>query len=82
MGNKVAIIWCKSVYDTGLCPKCGNRVMDDDGQPKGELLFWPEENALFCEKCKLCVSRIRPYDGPGEPGDRMGEWKGDNENEN
>lgn len=76
--QKMAIIWRGSTYESGRCNECGLRVMTGNGQPRRCLeksingRTW-----LLCERCENPLAWIvKDYNGPGEPGERMGRWRG------
>lgn len=71
-----AIVWRKSVYDTGACPLCGERLRDKNGDPMGSVLFDEEAERFYCPRCGKYVARMEDYDGPVPPDHRGGEWKG------
>lgn len=78
--NKTAIIWRKSVYDSGRCPQCGTRLIGSGNIPQNvyeEPMPQVGRSYFICKKCRLPVAFTAPYDGPGKPGQKAGRWKGE-----
>lgn len=74
---KKAIIWRKSVYDTGNCPICGGRLIGEGNRPVNVIsdpVFGADK--LLCKTCGLWVAEAQDYNGPGEEGELKGRWEG------
>lgn len=83
MKPKAAIIWRKTVYDTGLCPVCGAELADKETMNPNEdntvvgLDLDGHPAMIFCGGCGLYVGRLSEYYGDKELGTKAGEWPGD-----
>lgn len=78
--KKTAVIWRKSVYDSGRCPQCGARLIGKGNQPVNvfeEPLPLVGKTYFVCKGCGLPVAFTEPYDGPEQSGTRGGRWKGE-----
>lgn len=74
---KTAIIWRKSVYDSGRCPNCNTKLFGNNNKPiniMSDPIFGAGK--LLCKTCGLWVAQLQEYDGPEEPGEKAGEWEG------
>ena len=69
-----AIVWRKSIYDSGKCPSCGAQMMNGSGDPMGVTSV---NGYVYCDKCNLLVAVLKPYHGDAKPGDKCGKWEGD-----
>lgn len=81
MKKMTGYIWRESIYKNKFKCLCGNQVADPEtGEPNGDLLFDPESETLYCNKCRfpICfVGKMNVDDNvkPGMHGD-INKWKG------
>lgn len=58
---KRAIVWRESIYNNDFICSCGNRLAENDGTLKDELVKG-DDNYAYCRKCGLPVALIRIID--------------------